>query len=94
MCVRVLHAPHPVCCRHRVGDDTRALVLARWGGLGGHRYNIGVIHTRARSHTRARRYQVGFSGDVHELTWSNLAYQPYFSVSVQRQQALAPAVAL
>ncbi len=44
--------------------------------------------------TRARRYQVGFSGDVHELTWSNLAYQPYFSVRVQRQQALAPEVAL
>ena len=51
-------------------------MLARWGGLGMH------------------RYQVGFSGDVHELTWSNLAYQPYFSVRVQRQQALAPAVAL
>lgn len=49
--------------RHRNGDDTRALVLARWGGLGGH------------------RYQVGFSGDVKELTWSNLAYQPYFSVT-------------
>jgi hypothetical protein len=25
-------------------------------------------------------YQVGFSGDVKQLTWSNLAYQPYFSV--------------
>ncbi len=51
-------------------------------------------HAHARAHTRARRYQVGFSGDVHELTWSNLAYQPYFSVRVQRQQALAPEVAL
>jgi alpha-glucosidase len=49
--------------RHRKGDDARALVLARWGGLGGH------------------RYQVGFSGDVKQLTWSNLAYQPYFSVT-------------
>jgi hypothetical protein len=49
--------------RHRNGDDTRALVLARWGGLGGH------------------RYQVGFSGDVKQLTWSNLAYQPYFSLT-------------
>jgi hypothetical protein len=49
--------------RHRNGDDTRALVLARWGGLGGH------------------RYQVGFSGDVDQLTWSNLAYQPYFSLT-------------
>jgi alpha-glucosidase (family GH31 glycosyl hydrolase) len=27
--------------RHRVGDPTRALVLARWGGLGGHRYQVG-----------------------------------------------------
>jgi hypothetical protein len=51
-------------------------------------------HARAHTRARARRYQVGFSGDVHELTWSNLAYQPYFSVRVQRQQALAPAVAL
>jgi len=25
------------------------------------------------------RYQIGFSGDVKEITWSNLAYQPYFS---------------
>ena len=23
--------------------------------------------------------QVGFSGDVNDLTWANLAYQPYFS---------------
>ena len=52
------------------------------------------MHARTHTLTRARRYQVGFSGDVHELTWSNLAYQPYFSVRVQRQQALAPAVAL
>lgn len=49
--------------RHRVGDDERAMVLARWGGMGNH------------------RYQVGFSGDVAQLTWSNLAYQPYFSVT-------------
>lgn len=27
------------------------------------------------------RYQVGFSGDVLALTWDNLAYQPYFSVT-------------
>jgi len=38
-------------------------VLARWGGMGHH------------------RYQVGFSGDVAALTWSNLAYQPYFSAT-------------
>ena len=25
--------------------------------------------------------QVGFSGDVAGLTWSNLAYQPYFSAT-------------
>ena len=49
--------------RHRVGDDTRGMVLARWGGMGHH------------------RYQVGFSGDVAGLTWSNLAYQPYFSAT-------------
>jgi hypothetical protein len=49
--------------RHRTGDETRGLVLARWGGMGGH------------------RYQVGFSGDVNQLTWANLAYQPYFSAT-------------
>ena len=27
------------------------------------------------------RYQVGFSGDVAGLTWDNLAYQPYFSMT-------------
>ena len=27
--------------RHRVGDDKRALVLARWGGMGMHRYQVG-----------------------------------------------------
>lgn len=27
--------------RHRVGDVGRAMVLARWGGLGGHRYQVG-----------------------------------------------------
>lgn len=27
--------------RHRIGDDTRGMVLARWGGLGAHRYQVG-----------------------------------------------------
>jgi hypothetical protein len=49
--------------RHRVGDTNRGLVLARWGGLGGH------------------RYQVGFSGDVSELSWGAMSYQPYFSAT-------------
>lgn len=41
----------------------RGMVLARFGGLGNH------------------RYQVGFSGDVKHLSWSDLAYQPYFSAT-------------
>ena len=45
------------------GASKRGLVLARWGGLGSH------------------RYQVGFSGDVQGVTWSSLAYQPYFSMT-------------
>ncbi len=49
--------------RHRVGDTKRGLVLARWGGLGGH------------------RYQVGFSGDVSQLSWGAMAYQPFFSAT-------------
>lgn len=47
----------------RRGQSQRGMVLARWGGLGNH------------------RYQVGFSGDVKEVTWANLAYQPYFSMT-------------
>ena len=27
--------------RHRIGDNTRGITLARWGGLGGHRYQVG-----------------------------------------------------
>jgi len=45
----------------RQGSQERGAVLARFGGLGTH------------------RYQAGFSGDVAGLTWSNLAFQPYFS---------------
>eukprot|EP01094_Clydonella_sp_ATCC50884_P030386 TRINITY_DN9908_c0_g1_i1.p1 TRINITY_DN9908_c0_g1~~TRINITY_DN9908_c0_g1_i1.p1 ORF type:complete len:1085 (-),score=270.03 TRINITY_DN9908_c0_g1_i1:780-3968(-) len=44
-------------------QNERQFVLARWGGLGNH------------------RYQVGFSGDVLGLTWKNMAYQPYFSLT-------------
>ena len=51
--------------RHRNGDPRRAFVLARWGGMG---------HSR---------YQVGFSGDVRELSWDTLRYQPYFSATAQ-----------
>ena len=42
-------------------ENERGMVLARWGGLGNH------------------RYQVGFSGDVNDVKWETLAYQPYFS---------------
>ena len=47
----------------RRGSSKRGLILARWGGLGSH------------------RYPVGFSGDVKEVTWATLAYQPYFSAT-------------
>eukprot|EP01087_Luapelamoeba_hula_P016795 TRINITY_DN519_c1_g1_i1.p1 TRINITY_DN519_c1_g1~~TRINITY_DN519_c1_g1_i1.p1 ORF type:complete len:943 (-),score=155.61 TRINITY_DN519_c1_g1_i1:23-2851(-) len=47
----------------RRGQTERGIVLARWGGLGNH------------------RYQVGFSGDVNTLSWANLAFQPYFSLT-------------
>eukprot|EP00656_Telonema_subtile_P013176 TRINITY_DN16684_c0_g1_i3.p1 TRINITY_DN16684_c0_g1~~TRINITY_DN16684_c0_g1_i3.p1 ORF type:complete len:817 (-),score=152.03 TRINITY_DN16684_c0_g1_i3:124-2574(-) len=47
----------------RRGTSKRGMVLARWGGLGSH------------------RYQVGFSGDVKDLSWENMAYQPYFSLT-------------
>lgn len=45
----------------RRGETQRGMILARYGGLGSH------------------RYQVGFSGDVQDVSWANLAYQPYFS---------------
>ncbi|GMI09348.1 hypothetical protein TrLO_g6804 [Triparma laevis f. longispina] len=47
----------------RRGEEERSMILARWGGLGNH------------------RYQVGFSGDVDQVTWDRLAYQPYFSAT-------------
>jgi len=47
----------------RRAENRRAMILARFGGLGNH------------------RYQVGFSGDVHQLSWKDLAYQPYFSAA-------------
>jgi alpha-glucosidase (family GH31 glycosyl hydrolase) len=57
--------------RQHGGADSkrkRGMVLSRWGGLGSH------------------RYPVGFSGDVGvsgglQLSWENLAYQPYFSLT-------------
>ena len=55
-------------CAHR-GSDERAMVLARWGGLGGH------------------RYQVGFSGDVKDVNWDTLRYQPYFSTTAANVMA-------
>lgn len=55
---------HLRCTDHvRRGENQRGVVLARWGGLGNH------------------RYQVGFSGDVAALTWANMAFQPYFSMT-------------
>eukprot|EP00823_Brevimastigomonas_motovehiculus_P005518 TRINITY_DN4082_c0_g1_i1.p1 TRINITY_DN4082_c0_g1~~TRINITY_DN4082_c0_g1_i1.p1 ORF type:complete len:921 (+),score=210.99 TRINITY_DN4082_c0_g1_i1:343-2763(+) len=47
----------------RRGVNKRGFTLARWGGLGNH------------------RYQVGFSADVNGVNWSNLAYQPYFTLT-------------
>jgi len=49
--------------KQRRGSDDRGMVLSRWGGLGGH------------------RYQVGFSGDVKDVNWQTLAFQPYFSAT-------------
>ena len=34
-------APQRSTDRQRLGQDQRAMVLARWGGLGGHRYQVG-----------------------------------------------------
>lgn len=48
----------------------RSMVLARWGGLGAH------------------RFPVSFSGDVNGLSWDNLAYQPYFSMTATNVGAL------
>jgi len=42
----------------RRGENVRGMVLARWGGLGNH------------------RYQVGFSGDVADVSWYVFQFQP------------------
>ena len=49
--------------------DKRAMVLARWGGLGSH------------------RYPVHFSGDA-AVSWSQLAFQPYFSMTATNVGAI------
>lgn len=51
-------------------ESQRNMVLARWGGLGAH------------------RYPVHFSGDVNQLSWDNLAYQPYFSMTATNVGAI------
>jgi len=52
------------------------------------RCKLGIVCTNKRGVVNARwgglgnhRYQHGFSGDVKHLTWSNLAYQAYFSAT-------------
>ena len=59
----------------RVTDSTRRCVLGK-----------GCTNKRGVTFARwgglgQHRYQHGFSGDVHGLTWANLAYQAYFSAT-------------
>ena len=53
---------------HRRGADARGMVLARWGGLGAHRYPVGFSGDVA-------------GGDDGGLNWENFAFQPYFSLT-------------
>ena len=60
--------------RHRVGDDMRALVLARWGGLGMHRYQVGFSGDVAALTWADMAYQPYFSAtsaNVAHGFWSH-----------------------
>lgn len=60
--------------RHRVGDNTRALVLARWGGLGNHRYQIGFSGDVDALSWANMAYQPYFSAtaaNVGHFCWSH-----------------------
>eukprot|EP00615_Pteridomonas_danica_P000377 CAMPEP_0114363576 /NCGR_PEP_ID=MMETSP0101-20121206/26710_1 /TAXON_ID=38822 ORGANISM="Pteridomonas danica, Strain PT" /NCGR_SAMPLE_ID=MMETSP0101 /ASSEMBLY_ACC=CAM_ASM_000211 /LENGTH=940 /DNA_ID=CAMNT_0001510367 /DNA_START=107 /DNA_END=2927 /DNA_ORIENTATION=+ len=53
--------------KQRRGSDERGMVLSRWGGLGGHRYQVGF----------SGDVQVRWN----DKNWEDLSYQPYFSAT-------------
>jgi hypothetical protein len=60
--------------RHRVGDAQRALNLARWGGLGGHRYQVGFSGDEAGKLFPQMPYMIYFavtSANVGHGYWSH-----------------------
>lgn len=63
--------------RHRNGDTTRGLVLARWGGLGGHRYQVGFSGDVAGLTWADMAYQPYFSA-----TAANVAH-PFWSHDIE-----------
>lgn len=61
-------------------------MLARWGGLGTHRYNVGFTGSGANVLVTVLTLP---KGDVAGLSWANLAYQPYFSLTAVSHIILA-----
>lgn len=60
--------------RHRNGDTKRALVLGRWGGLGGHRYQVGFSGDVAGLNWPDMAYQPYFSATAANVAhgfWSH-----------------------
>lgn len=55
----------------RRGSDKRGMVLARWGGLGSHRYPVGF----------SADYWLPIISSEESKSWANLAFQPYFSLT-------------
>ena len=53
--------------RHRVGDPMRGLVLARWGGLGGHRYQVGFSGDDSELTWASMAYQPYFSATASNV---------------------------
>ena len=60
--------------RHRVGDETRGMVLARWGGMGHHRYQVGFSGDVAALTWGNLAYQPYFSATAANVlfpSWSH-----------------------
>ena len=60
--------------RHRVGDKTRGMVLARWGGMGHHRYQVGFSGDVAGLSWGNLAYQPYFSATAANVlfpSWSH-----------------------
>jgi hypothetical protein len=60
--------------RHRVGDNTRGITLARFGGLGNHRYQVGFSGDVASLSWQDMAYQPYFSATASKCAGPRAAF--------------------